>query len=64
MIKIKYQDDIHQYDEDDRPITTWDNKKGFWIINSEYENEDIDWWGEDNDFPKGVKLNTLYEINN
>ena len=53
MIRIKSQDAIHQYDEEGRAITTWDSKKCSWIVNPEYENEQIDWWGDDNDFPAG-----------
>lgn len=56
MIKIRSQDRCHQYDESDNIITTWDKKKCSWIINPEYENSEIDWWGEDNDFPQGIAL--------
>lgn len=61
MIRITDQDNIHQYDEYGNPITTWDDKKCAWIVNPEYEDEDIDWWGEDNDFPQGVTLKEYEE---
>ena len=56
MIKITSQDGFHQYDAEGRPITTWDAKKCAWIVNTEFENESIDWWGVDNDFPAGTTL--------
>lgn len=56
MIRIVSQSAIHQYDENERAITTWDSKKCSWIVNEEFEDEDIDWWGEDNDFPVGETL--------
>lgn len=62
MIRIISQDGCHQYDEDYNEITTWDDKKCAWIVNPEYENEEIDWWGEDNDFPAGYTL-AEYERN-
>ena len=63
MIKIKMQDANHQYDEQDRAITTWDSKKCTWIVNTEFENEKIDWWGQDNDFPRGCTLSDFIENN-
>lgn len=56
MIRITWQGGFHQYDKYGNEITTWDEKKCAWIVNPEYENEDIDWWGEDNDFPAGCTL--------
>ena len=56
MIKIKSQCAFHQYDEEGRAITTWDDQKCSWIVNSEFENEKIDWYGEDNDFPAGETM--------
>ena len=56
MIHITSQDGRHQYDEDGRAITTWDGKKCNWIVNEEFENESIDWWGDDNDFPGAYTL--------
>ena len=47
MIRIICQDGIHQYDNKGNAITTWDNKKCSWIVNPEYENEKIDWWGKE-----------------
>jgi len=55
-IRIKSQDGSHQYDGEGRAITTWDHKKCAWIVNEEFENEKIDWWGNDNDFPGGCTL--------
>ena len=63
MIHIKSQDAFHQYDEGGNPITTWDSKKCSWIINREYENERIDWWGKDNDFPGGCTLSQFVKDN-
>lgn len=63
MIKIKSTDALYQYDEDGRAITTWDAKKCSWIINAEFENEEIDWWGKDNDFPRASKLANFIEQN-
>lgn len=56
MIKITQQSATNQYDDDGRAITTWDAKKGAWIVNPEFENEEINWWGYDNDFPAGQTL--------
>lgn len=55
-IRITSQDGSHQYDGQGRAITTWDHKKCAWIVNEEFENESIDWWGNDNDFPGGCTL--------
>ena len=63
MIRIICQDGIHQYDNKGNAITTWDNKKCSWIVNPEYENEKIDWWGKDNDSPRGYTLEE-FERNN
>jgi hypothetical protein len=56
MIKIVRQDGEHQYDELNRTITTWDHKKCAWIVNPEFDNDEIDWYGEDSDFPAGCTL--------
>jgi hypothetical protein len=56
MIAIKYQTADGQYDENDQQITQWDDKKCAWIVLPAYENEQIDWWGADNDFPGGYTL--------
>lgn len=56
MIRIKSQSSDHQYDAEGRAITTWDHKKCSWIVNPEFENEEIDWYGEDSDFPAGTTL--------
>lgn len=61
--KIAYQDSRHQYDEYNNSITTWDSKKCAWIVNKEFEREEIDWWGKDNDFPTGLTLEE-FEKNN
>ena len=63
MIRIASQSGTHQYDENGRAITTWDAKKCCWIVNSEFENEEIDWWGEDNDFPRGCTLEHFIKNN-
>ena len=56
MIYITSQDAYHQYDDNGNAITTWDTKKCAWIVEKEYENEKINWWGRDNDFPAGYTL--------
>jgi hypothetical protein len=56
MIRIVSTNGRHQYDTQGRAITTWDEKKCTWIINSDFEHAEIDWWGEDNDFPAGETL--------
>jgi hypothetical protein len=61
MIHIKSQDGSHQYDDKGNSITTWDAKKCTWIVNKEYENENIDWYGEDSDFPAGMTLKQYKE---
>jgi len=63
MIHIKSADAIHQYDEQGRAITTWDDKKCAWIVNPEFENQEIDWWGNDNDFPAGKTLKDFISSN-
>lgn len=63
MIIIKSQTAVHQYDDQGRIITTWDNKKCSWIVNTEFENEDIDWYGKDSDFPAGYTLAEYIEQN-
>lgn len=63
MIKIKSQDAVHQYDSEGNAITTWDAKKCNWIVNTQYENEDIDWYGEDSDFAAGTTLKSFIESN-
>lgn len=62
-IKITSQDGLHQYDEGGNAITTWDAKKCAWIVNQEFEEAEIDWWGEDNDFPGGYTLKEYLESN-
>lgn len=65
MIQIKYQDAFHQYDSEYNPITTWDNEKCEWIVNAEYEdvyyNNEIDWSGNNNNFPRGITKNHCNE---
>lgn len=56
MIQIKSQDGQHQYDEAGRAITDWHEKLCAWIVNSEFRNHKIDWWGSDNDFPAGMTM--------
>ena len=56
MITITSQDGEHQYDEQGRAITTWNEKYCSWIINQEFENETIDWQDDENgisEFPRG-----------
>lgn len=66
MIRIKYQDATAQYDENYVQITEWNEKYCFWIVLPEYENAyyrgEIDWWGEDNDFPRGCTKNEYLEL--
>lgn len=66
MIHIASQDSMHQYDENGNAITTWNDKCCNWIVNEEYEkafnNDEIDWWGNDNDFPRGCTME--YQIKN
>lgn len=63
MLQIKYQDAFHQYDANYNPITTWDSEKCEWIVNPEYEDayyhNEIDWYGKDNDFPRGITNKAL-----
>lgn len=56
MITITSQDAKHQYDNQGRAITTWNEKYCSWIINPEFENETIDWQNDANgisEFPRG-----------
>lgn len=61
MIKIKSQSGTNQFDKNGNAITTWDGKKCAWIVNEEYEHEEIDWYGKDSDFPAGYTLSE-YEV--
>ena len=63
MIRIKSQDAVHQYDESGTAITTWCEKRCNWIVNKEFEDADIDWYGEDSDYPAGVTA-AQHEENN
>jgi hypothetical protein len=63
MIRITSQNGTHQYDSQDRAITTWDHKKCCWIVNPEFEKEKIDWYGKDSDFPQGCTLAQFIERN-
>ena len=62
-IFIKYQDAQGQYDEDYNQITEWNDKYCSWVVFPEYEdaynNGEIDWWGDDNDFPSGETMAEL-----
>lgn len=62
MIKINSQDGHHQYDDNGNIITTWDSKKCAWIVEKEYNNSKIDWWGKDNDFPSGYTLEEYIKL--
>lgn len=62
MVKINRQDACHQYDEEGRAITTWDEKKCSWIVEPEFEDEEIDWYGKDSDFPAGCTLKEYISI--
>ena len=56
MITITSQDGEHQYDEQGRAITTWNEKYCSWIINPEFENDIINWQDDENgisEFPRG-----------
>lgn len=63
MIKITSQDSLHQCDIDGNKITTWDEYRCCWIVNKEYENDTIDWFGKDGDFPAGSTLAQFEEQN-
>lgn len=58
MINIAYQTATGQYDSNGRQITHWDEKRCSWIVNKpfiqDYKNNQINWWGNDNDFPVGT----------
>lgn len=57
IIRIVSQDGIHQYDANGNAITTWNEKYCGWVINSEYENDTIDWQDDANgisEFPRGA----------
>lgn len=60
MIIIKHQDSKHQYDCEGNQITTWNEKCCEWIVNDkyleDYEQNNIDWWGRSNDFPRGISM--------
>ena len=62
-IFIKYQDAQGQYDEDYNQITEWNDKYCSWVVLPKYEdaynNGEIDWWGDDNDFPSGETMAEL-----
>lgn len=62
MIHIKSQDARHQYDKDGNAITTWCDKRANWMVNKEYENSEINWWGKDNDFPGGCTEEDYEEL--
>lgn len=55
MIHITWQDADGQYDDEGRMIAEWNEKLCSWIVCKEFEEAyykgEIDWWGEDNDFP-------------
>ncbi len=55
-IKIVSQCSSHQYDALGNIVTNWDNKKCAWIVVKNFENKEIDWWGNENDFPAGYTL--------
>lgn len=63
MIKIKSQDATSQYDEFGNVITRWDGYRCCWIVNEQYENDKIDWYGNDNDFPTGCTLEEFNKMN-
>ena len=64
-IFITYQDGQGQYDQNYNQITEWNSKYCSWVVLPEYEeaynNGEIDWWGEDNDFPAGETMKELQE---
>ena len=66
MIKIVGWDGVNQFDEDGNAITEWNEKYCAWVVLPEYEeaykNGEIDWWGEDNDFPSGLSLEELKKL--
>ena len=54
--RISNQDGTHQYDYDGNVITTWDERRCCWIVNPEFEKDEIDWYGDDSDFPSGCTI--------
>jgi hypothetical protein len=62
MIRIKSQDALHQYDGIGRAITTWDGDRCAWIVNKEFEDAEIDWYGANSDFPGGMTLKEYDEL--
>lgn len=67
MIKITSQSSSGQYDEEGNQITEWNPKLCEWVVlpkyKADYDNNNIDWWGKDNDFPAGATIeyfNTEY----
>lgn len=65
MITITSQDGEHQYDDQGRAITTWNEKYCSWIINPEFENEIIDWQDDANgisEFPRGCTKEHYLEL--
>ena len=65
MITITSQDGEHQYDDQGRAITTWNEKYCSWIINPEYEREIIDWQDNENgisEFPRGCTKEHYLEL--
>lgn len=65
MIQIVSQDGVHQYDKNGNAITTWNEKYCGWVINSEYENETIDWQDDENgisEFPRGATESYFKEL--
>lgn len=65
MIQINYQTATGQYDRNGNQITRWDAKRCSWIVLSkykrEYDNNEIDWWGGDNDFPAGETIEQYHK---
>lgn len=71
MIKISYTTARGQYDKEGNEICYWDKKRCSWIVHkaylTEYENNQIDWWGNDNDFPMGTtkqRYDSMFKGNN
>jgi len=54
-VHINSMDGQHQY-SDGVPITDWHSKKCAWIIRPEFEDQEINFWGKDNDYPGAYTL--------
>lgn len=57
-IVITSQDSEHQYDKLGRAITTWNEKCCSWVIEKEFEDDEINWQKDEigiTEFPRGIR---------